>query len=91
MVYWIELAVLILLTAFLIYYYSDPKAPLYAKLLVFVSFLASLICFCILPIDIYESEKQDSQYEPAVQLSWKVIYYINFFMCWLVLPFAQEF
>lgn len=54
-IYWTLASLLILLSAFLIYYYADPKAALYAKLLVFVSFLASLICFVILPIDIYES------------------------------------
>jgi hypothetical protein len=52
-VYWTLIGVLLFLVAFLIYYYSDPKAALYAKLLVFVSFTASLLCFVILPIDIY--------------------------------------
>lgn len=54
-IYWTLAALLVLLSAFLIYYYADPKVALYAKLLVFISFLASLICFVILPIDIYES------------------------------------
>jgi len=54
-IYWTLAALLVVLSAFLIYYYADPKAALYAKLLVFISFLASLICFVILPIDIYES------------------------------------
>jgi hypothetical protein len=54
-IYWTLAVLLVLLSAFLIYYYADPKAALYAKLLVFISFLASLICFVILPIDIYES------------------------------------
>lgn len=52
-VYWIEFGLLILLTVFLIYFYADKNAALYAKFLVFLSFLASLICFIILPIDIY--------------------------------------
>lgn len=90
-VYCVEIGVLGLLAAFLIHYYADPKAALYVKLLVFLSFLASLLCFLILPVDIYESGLSDSNYLPAVQTSWRVIYYINFFMCWLVLPFAQEF
>ena len=54
-IYWTLASLLVLLSAFLIYYYADPKAALYAKLLVFLSFLASLICFVILPIDIYET------------------------------------
>jgi prepilin signal peptidase PulO-like enzyme (type II secretory pathway) len=54
-VYWTLIGVLVLLCGFLIVYYADPRAALYAKLLVFLSFLASLICFVILPVDIYES------------------------------------
>ena len=53
--YWILLSIVAVIAAFLIFYYSDPKAALYAKLLVFLSFTTSLICFVILPIDIYES------------------------------------
>jgi hypothetical protein len=26
-----------------------------------------------------------------VQTAWKAIYYVNFFLCWLVLPLAQEY
>lgn len=58
-IYWTLASLLVLLSAFLIYYYADPKAALYAKLLVFLSFLASLICFVILPIDIYETSVQN--------------------------------
>lgn len=47
------MGVVVMLSASLLYYYSDKKAPIYAKLLVFISFLCSLICFIILPIDIY--------------------------------------
>ena len=54
-VYWTEIALAGLLAAFLIIYYSEPKVPLYAKLLVYLSFVVSFICFVILPIDIYES------------------------------------
>lgn len=59
-IYWVLLSLVAVLSAFLIYYYSDPKAALYAKLLVFFSFTASLICFVILPIDIYESSLESS-------------------------------
>jgi hypothetical protein len=90
-VYCIEVGLLVLLSAFLIFYYAYPKAALYAKVLVFFSFLVSLLCFLILPLDIYESSLDSSDYDKEVQQSWTVIYYINFFMCWLVLPFAQEY
>lgn len=89
--YWIELSITTLLSAFLIVYYSDRKAALYAKLLVFLGVLCSLLCFAILPIDIYESSLPESIHLPRVQQSWMVIYYINFFLCWLILPFAQEY
>jgi hypothetical protein len=52
-VYWIELSATTVLSAFLILYYSHRNAPLYAKLLVFLTVLCSLVCFAILPIDIY--------------------------------------
>ena len=52
-IYWVLLSLVAVLAAFLIYYYADPKAALYAKLLVFLSFTASLLCFILLPIDIY--------------------------------------
>lgn len=54
-VYWSEIGLANVLGAFLIVYYSEPKVPLYAKLLVYLSFVVSFICFVILPIDIYES------------------------------------
>lgn len=54
-VYWSEIGLANVLAAFLIVYYSEPKVPLYAKLLVYLSFVVSFICFVILPIDIYES------------------------------------
>lgn len=90
-VYWGLIAVVIVLAALLIYYYADPKAALYAKLLVFMSFTTSLLCFVVLPIDIYESSLEDSSYLETISMSWKGIFYMNFFMCWLVLPFAQEY
>ena len=61
-IYWTLLVLAAILAAFLIYYYSAPKAALYAKLLVFSSFTTSLICFVILPIDIYESSLDNSDY-----------------------------
>ncbi len=88
-VYWTEIGILVILSSFLIYYYSDPKAAFYAKILVFISFVASFICFVILPIDIYESSLQESEYMPTIKNSWTIIYNINFFMCWLILPFSQ--
>lgn len=57
-------------------------------MLVLLGVLCSILCFAILPIDIYESSREDS---PNVQLAWKGLYYVNFFLCWLVLPFAQEY
>jgi hypothetical protein len=88
-VYWMEFGLLVLITLFLIYFYAHKNAALYAKCLVFLSFLASLVCFIILPIDIYESSMEQSDTLQAVKYSWLIIYYINFFLCWLVLPFAQ--
>ena len=58
--YWVLLSIIAVIAAFLIYYYSDPKAALYTKILVFSSFTLSLICFVILPIDIYESSLESS-------------------------------
>jgi hypothetical protein len=52
-IYWGELAITITLSAILIFYYADRKAAVYAQLLVFISILCSLICYAILPIDIY--------------------------------------
>jgi MFS family permease len=90
-VYWALIALVVILAAWLIYYYSDPKAALYAKLLVFFSFTTSLLCFAILPIDIYEHTNEESEYGDSLAMSWRVIFYINFGMCWLVLPFGQEY
>lgn len=89
--YWSEFGATLFLSGFLIFYYADGRAPLYAKLLAFFSILCSLICFAILPIDIYESALDTSNHLASVQTAWKVVYYINFFACWFVLPFAQEY
>jgi len=89
LVYLIELGLLVLLSAFLIYYYAARDAALYAKLLVFLSFLVTILCFVILPIDIAESSKDDSEAVDTVKHAWLIIYFINFFLCWFVLPFAQ--
>lgn len=60
LLYWTEFSLLIFLSAFLIYFYAHRNSAIYARLLVFLSFLASLVCFVILPIDIYESSVEDS-------------------------------
>ena len=44
----------------------------------------------MLPIDIYEGSV-DSEYQEHILNAWIVIYYINFFTCWIILPFAQEY
>jgi hypothetical protein len=90
-VYWIEMGITTILSGLIIFYYADQKAQLYAKILVFASVLCSLVCFAILPIDIYESSSSESAHLDNVQFAWFIIYYINFFMCWLVLPLAQEY
>jgi hypothetical protein len=90
-VYWCEFSATAVLSGFLIFYYSDRKAALYAKLLVFLGVVFSLVCFALLPIDIYESALPESSHLRRVQVGWVAIYYVNFFLCWLVLPFAQEF
>lgn len=86
----------VLLTACIIFSYSDRKVPIYARLLVFLSMLCSFLCFVILPIDIYQTaedwqSKDQSTSNSHLKRVWMAIYYINFFLCWLVLPFAQEY
>jgi hypothetical protein len=51
--YWIALALTAVLSLCLIFIYSHRKASLYVRALAAVSFTASLLCFAILPIDIY--------------------------------------
>jgi len=68
-VYCIEVGLLVLLSAFLIFYYAYPKAALYAKVLVFFSFLVSLLCFLILPLDIYESSLDSRSSTPCFSAS----------------------
>lgn len=92
--YWSELVFTAALSGCLIFLYSHRKAPLYARGLAFASFLCSLLCFAILPLDIYQSSASP---EPtatpllALQRTWTLIYYTNFFLCWLVLPLGLEF
>ena len=90
-VYLCELSATAVLCGFLILYYSDRKAPLYAKMLVFLGVVCSMLCFAILPIDIYESSLEGTTHLRNVQTAWSALYYVNFFLCWLVLPFAQEY
>jgi hypothetical protein len=53
--YWTEFSLTAVLAASLVFLYAHRKAPLYARLLTFGSFFCSLLCFAILPIDIYQS------------------------------------
>lgn len=78
-----------MLSGFLLVYYSDRKAACYAKLLVFLGVLCSLLCFALLPLDIYSSSLPQTPHLRPIQRAWLALYYANFFLCWLVLPFAQ--
>jgi hypothetical protein len=41
-------------------------------------------------MDIYETSI-DSQEQPGIRLTWLIVYDINFFLCWLILPLIQEY
>jgi magnesium-transporting ATPase (P-type) len=84
----------------LIVYYSHKSTPIYVRILVFISFTVTFVSFMILPLDIYENSKisqeqetDDEKYEHLdnIQTLWTVIFYINFWGCWILLPFFQEF
>jgi hypothetical protein len=89
--YWSELAFTTLLTGCIVFIYADRKSPVYARLLAFLSMLCSLLCYTILPIDIYETAEHKEDPLSNLQTAWMAIYYINFILCWLLLPFAQEY
>lgn len=88
--YIIEAICLFIFTIVLVWYFSHESTPYYVRALVMLSFNLSFFCFLILPIDIYETAVHENDYE-QIRLAWMIIYDINFFVCWLVLPIVQEY
>lgn len=71
-------------------YFSHESTPIYVRCLVALSFTLSFSCFLVLPMDIYETSVH-SNFGKGVRLLWTIIYDINAFLCWLVLPLVQEY
>ena len=88
--YIIQTCLLAILSVILLCYYCHGSVPYYVRVLVFLSFFLCMMGFMMLPIDIYATST-DSDYQSVISVTWTVIYYINFFTCWLVLPLAQEY
>lgn len=89
-----------MLSLALILYYSHRSTAYYARLLVLLTFFICFLSFMILPIDIYENSKANQEEEnqednqehlQGINTMWNVIFYVNFFACWIVLPFFQEY
>lgn len=82
--------VVFLCTVGIVCYFNHESTPYYVRALVVIAFNLSFICFLILPIDIYETSAK-SEEQPTIRLIWMIVYDINFFLCWLVLPLVQEY
>jgi hypothetical protein len=88
--YIIEGICMLLCTIAIVCYFNHESTPYYVRTLVILSFNLSFVCFLILPMDIYETSI-DSQEQPGIRLAWLIVYDINFFLCWLILPLIQEY
>jgi hypothetical protein len=83
-----EVICLFIFTIGLVWYFCDESTPYYVRVLVVLGFNLSFIYFLILPMDIYTSSINNEKSQEITQ-AWKIIYYFNFFLCWLILPMVQ--
>lgn len=90
LLYILEGICLLAFTLFLVWYYSHESTPYYVRFIVNMSFNVSFACFLILAMDIYETSVSEEAI-PKIIIAWRVVYYLNFFLCWLVLPIVQEY
>ena len=88
--YIIEGICMFLCTIAIVCYFNHESTPYYVRALAVVAFNLSFVCFLILPMDIYETSLNGEQ-QPGIRLAWLIVYDINFFLCWLILPLVQEF
>lgn len=88
--YIMEGVILFIFTIIIVWYFSHESTPLYVRALVIMSFSLSFGCFMILPMDIYETSVESGMGK-GISLTWKIVYDLNAFLCWLVLPLVQEY
>jgi len=73
--------------------YSCKDVPLYLRGLIFSTWLLSFGIVFMLPLDIYYSISANESEESVARISlvWKIVYWLNFVITWLLLPVAQEY
>ncbi|CAD8078221.1 unnamed protein product [Paramecium primaurelia] len=94
--YSIATTILLIYVLYLIWEYSAKDVPLYIKILTFISWTLTFSIVLVLPIDIANSTKQVNETQQLetmgnIKILWRIMYWGNFFLAWLVLPFFQDF
>lgn len=100
---WLVLVQILLSVAYvwhLVRTYSCRNVPLYLRGLIFSTWLLSFGIVFLLPLDIYYvglrviqsiSASESEESIARISLVWKVVYWLNFIITWLLLPVAQEY
>ncbi len=81
----VQIVLMLLYVAYLIYQYALPQVPPAVKVLVYLSWLLSFSIVIILPYDIHAALANDV----GMGALWRAIYYSIFILTWLLLPVAQ--
>ncbi|CAD8085596.1 unnamed protein product [Paramecium primaurelia] len=94
--YSIATTILFIYVVYLIWEYSAKDVPLYIKILTFISWILTFSIVLVLPIDIANSTKQHNEAQQLetmgnIKILWRIMYWGNFFLAWLVLPFFQDY
>ncbi|CAD8176346.1 unnamed protein product [Paramecium pentaurelia] len=94
--YSIATTILLIYVLYLIWEYSAKDVPLYIKILTFISWTLTFSIVLVLPIDIANSTKQVNETQQLetmgnIKILWRIMYWGNFFLAWLVLPFFQDY
>ncbi|KAL4502427.1 hypothetical protein ABPG72_012014 [Tetrahymena utriculariae] len=100
----VECIIYLIFIAYLVYEYSSKKAPSYVKIITYISWVISFGFVFVLPLDIYYTQHnislkrynldpklQDTYEIKYIELTWTVIYWINFLLIWFILPILQDF
>lgn len=98
MISWLTLAtmaVVFVFTAWIIRHYASKSTAVYVYIFVFLGYFLAFVLVVLLPYDIYLSIDNSlaniKELRFILSIIWRVIYWIVFILCWVILPVIQEY
>lgn len=93
---WIALLALIavfLFTCYLVKFYAHKNTNWYVITFVFIGWFLAFSVIILIPVDVHASisENLSSDERDIASITWHIVYWIVFCLCWVILPVIQEY